>query len=58
MTEFIIETDGLTNSFKGQQALSGLNLRVPTGNIFGFLGRNGARARPGHQDTDGAAALR
>ena len=42
MSEFIIETRQLCKSFKGQPALSGLDLRVPTGSIFGFLGRNGA----------------
>ena len=42
MSEFIIETSQLCKSFKGQPALSGLDLRVPTGSIFGFLGRNGA----------------
>lgn|SRR5690348_23588 len=42
MDEFVIETHGLRKSFKGQAALAGLNLRVPAGSIFGFLGRNGA----------------
>jgi ABC-2 type transport system ATP-binding protein len=42
MTDFIIETNQLTKSFKGQAALQGLDLRVPVGSIFGFLGRNGA----------------
>jgi ABC-2 type transport system ATP-binding protein len=42
MTEYIIETNQLTKSFKGQPALRGLDLRVPLGSIFGFLGRNGA----------------
>jgi ABC-2 type transport system ATP-binding protein len=42
MTDFIIETNGLTKSFKKQPALRGLDLRVPEGTIFGFLGRNGA----------------
>jgi ABC-2 type transport system ATP-binding protein len=42
MTDFIIETNQLTKSFKGQPALRGLDLRVPSGSIFGFLGRNGA----------------
>jgi ABC-2 type transport system ATP-binding protein len=42
MTDFIIETSQLTKSFKGQQALRGVDLRVPAGSIFGFLGRNGA----------------
>jgi ABC-2 type transport system ATP-binding protein len=42
MTDFIIETNGLTKSFNKQPALRGLDLRVPAGSIFGFLGRNGA----------------
>jgi ABC-2 type transport system ATP-binding protein len=42
MTDFIIEANQLTKSFKGQPALRGLDLRVPPGSIFGFLGRNGA----------------
>jgi ABC-2 type transport system ATP-binding protein len=42
MTDLIIETSQLTKSFKDKQALCGLDLRVPAGSIFGFLGRNGA----------------
>jgi ABC-2 type transport system ATP-binding protein len=42
MTDFIIETDQLYKSFHNRPALRGLNLRVPVGSIFGFLGRNGA----------------
>ncbi len=42
MTDYIIETSQLTKSFKSQQALRGLDLCVPAGSIFGFLGRNGA----------------
>jgi ABC-2 type transport system ATP-binding protein len=42
MTDYIIETDRLTKSFDGTPALHGLDLRVPKGSIFGFLGRNGA----------------
>jgi ABC-2 type transport system ATP-binding protein len=42
MTDFAIETNQLTKSFAGQSALRGLDLRVPVGSIFGFLGRNGA----------------
>ena len=38
----IIEVSALQKSFKGQRALDGLNLSVPEGSIFGFLGRNGA----------------
>jgi ABC-2 type transport system ATP-binding protein len=42
MTECAIEAVGLRKSFKGHEALSGLDLTVPQGSIFGFLGRNGA----------------
>ncbi|HEX5430534.1 MAG TPA: ABC transporter ATP-binding protein, partial [Bryobacteraceae bacterium] len=42
MSNFIIETDDLRKSYKGNPALQGLDLRVPAGSIFGFLGRNGA----------------
>ncbi len=42
MSDFIIETSQLTKSFKGHVALRGLDLGVPAGSIFGFLGRNGA----------------
>ena len=42
MTEFAIEAASLWKSFKGQAALTGLDLAVPQGSIFGFLGRNGA----------------
>jgi len=37
-----IVTQNLTKSFKGVNALSGLNLTVPERSIFGFLGPNGA----------------
>jgi len=42
MTDFIIETSQLCKSFGSKQALCGLDLRVPVGSIYGFLGRNGA----------------
>jgi ABC-2 type transport system ATP-binding protein len=42
MTDLIIEAHQLTKSFRGQQALCGLDLCVPKGAIYGFLGRNGA----------------
>ena len=61
---FVIEASDLRKSYDGQEALRGLTLRVPTGSIYGFLGRNGAgktttikillgMARP----TSGAAAV-
>jgi len=42
MTDYIIETNRLAKSYDGTPALHGLDLRVPKGSIFGFLGRNGA----------------
>src|SRR5271165_282752 len=42
MSDWVIEARGLHKSFKGQPALAGLNLEVPAGSIFAFLGRNGA----------------
>ena len=42
MSDFAIEASGIRKSFKGHTALNGLDLRVPAGSIFGFLGRNGA----------------
>jgi len=42
MSDFAIEVNALRKSFGGRAALDGLDLRVPAGSIFGFLGRNGA----------------
>jgi len=38
----VIETHGLTKTYKGTQALKSLNLTVKQHSIFGFLGPNGA----------------
>jgi ABC-2 type transport system ATP-binding protein len=38
----IIETRGLTKRFGNRTAVAGLDLAVPRGNAFGFLGHNGA----------------
>jgi len=40
--ENLIETRGLSKSFGGRPAVTDLNLRVPSGCAFGFLGHNGA----------------
>lgn len=37
-----IETSGLRKNYDGVEALRGLDLQVPAGSIYGFLGRNGA----------------
>jgi ABC-2 type transport system ATP-binding protein len=39
---FAIETSGLRKQYGSVDALRDLNLQVPAGSIFGFLGRNGA----------------
>jgi ABC-2 type transport system ATP-binding protein len=39
---FVIETADLWKNYDEVQALRGLSLQVPSGSIFGFLGRNGA----------------
>jgi ABC-type multidrug transport system ATPase subunit len=39
---FIIETTELRKRYDDVEALRGLNLQVPAGSIYGFLGRNGA----------------
>jgi ABC-2 type transport system ATP-binding protein len=39
---FIIETADLHKRYDSVEAVRGLNLQVPAGSIFGFLGRNGA----------------
>jgi len=38
----VIQTQDLTKTFKGVNALTSLNLSVRKNSIFGFLGRNGA----------------
>jgi ABC-2 type transport system ATP-binding protein len=38
----VIETAGLWKRYEDVEALRGLDLEVPSGSIFGFLGRNGA----------------
>ena len=40
--ENILEIRGLTKSFGEKKVLCGLDLTVPKGSIFGFVGRNGA----------------
>ena len=37
-----IEINGLTKNFKEKQAVCGLNMTVPVGSIYGFIGENGS----------------
>ena len=40
--EYVLETKSLTKCYRGFTALAGLNMRIPKGSIYGFVGRNGA----------------
>jgi ABC-2 type transport system ATP-binding protein len=42
LNDIVISTQGLSKSYNGRPALQGLDLEVPRGAIYGFLGRNGA----------------
>lgn len=40
--EYVLQTAGLTKKYKSFPALSGLDMHVPKGAIYGFVGKNGA----------------
>jgi len=42
MENFIIETKSLNKSYGKEQILQNVNLQVPEGAVYGFLGKNGA----------------
>ncbi|HRH74271.1 MAG TPA: ATP-binding cassette domain-containing protein, partial [Zoogloea sp.] len=42
MSEFILETAGLTKEFKGFAAVSNVDLKVRRGHIHALIGPNGA----------------
>lgn len=39
---YAVETHGLTKVFGSQRAVDGIDLRVPAGSVYGFLGPNGS----------------
>lgn len=41
-TDLAIRTDGLRKVFHKQRAVDGIDLAVPRGSVFGFLGPNGS----------------
>lgn len=42
MNPFAVELEGVSKSFGGQYAVQPMDLRVPTGSIYGFIGPNGS----------------
>ena len=42
MTAYALETTDLRRSFGRHEVIRGLDLKVPAGSVYGFLGRNGA----------------
>jgi len=42
MNDLVIHTEGLVKLFGKTRAVDGLDLKVPRGSVYGFLGRNGA----------------
>ena len=40
--EYVFKADALSKSYGKCEALSALSMRIPTGSIYGFVGRNGA----------------
>ena len=40
--EYVLETNALCKQYKHFKALDNLNMRVPKGAIYGFVGKNGA----------------
>lgn len=40
-TDFVIQTQGMTRAFGGINAVENLDLAIPKGTIYGFLGPNG-----------------
>ena len=40
--EYVLETNALCKRYRDFTALNGLNMHIPKGSIYGFVGRNGA----------------
>ena len=38
---YVVETQGLTKRFGARVAVDGVDLRIPAGSAFGYLGPNG-----------------
>jgi ABC-2 type transport system ATP-binding protein len=42
MMDYVVRTSGLTKKVKGKELVSNINLHIKKGEIYGFLGQNGA----------------
>lgn len=42
MMDYVVQTNGLTKTVKGKTLVSNVNLHIKKGEIYGFLGQNGA----------------
>ena len=42
IVEYILSTDSLTKRFKKHKAVNEVSLHIKKGDIYGFIGRNGA----------------
>jgi ABC-type multidrug transport system ATPase subunit len=42
MSDLVIETHSLHKQYGSTRAVDGLEMHVPRGSVYGFLGRNGA----------------
>ncbi|HZN11710.1 MAG TPA: ATP-binding cassette domain-containing protein, partial [Blastocatellia bacterium] len=42
MNELVLQTEGLSKKYRGRVAVDELSLEVGRGDVFGFLGQNGA----------------
>ena len=44
--EYVLETKALGKRYQNFTAMNGLNMHIPKGAIYGFVGRNGAGKPP------------
>lgn len=52
----VIETHGLAKAYRGRRVVDGFDMRVAAGDIYGFVGRNGAGKSTVMRMIDGLAA--
>lgn len=40
--EYVLQTNGLTKSYRGNRVLNGVTMNIRRGDIYGFVGENGS----------------